>query len=283
MVEPCRPLLRYHGGKWRIAPWIIQHFPQHRIYVEPFGGAASVLLRKPRSYAEVYNDLDGEIVNLFRVVREQGEELCRLVALTPYARDEFKLSYEPTSDSDPLEQARRTLLRSWAGFGTSLHKPTGFRSNSERNGSHPAMDWRNFPPALAAIVERLRGVVIENRDALEVIAQHDGPQTLHYCDPPYLPETRDPGTDYRHEMTREDHVRLAEALHAVEGYVVLSGYHSALYDELYADWPRVERATLADGARPRVEVLWISPRTWEVLTADILPGLEVQGFLRGTK
>ncbi|MCX7602121.1 MAG: DNA adenine methylase [Meiothermus sp.] len=281
MVEAHRPLLRYHGGKWRIAPWVIAHFPQHRIYVEPFGGAASVLLRKPRSYAEVYNDLDGEIVNLFRVVREQGEELCRLVALTPYARDEFELSYEPADD--PLEQARRTLLRSWAGFGTSFHKRTGFRSNSERNGSHPAMDWRNFPPALAAIVERLRGVVIENRDALEVIAQYDGPQTLHYCDPPYLPETRDPGTDYRHEMTREDHVRLAEALHAVEGYVVLSGYHSALYDELYAGWPRVERATLADGARPRVEVLWISPRTWEVLTADILPGLEVQGFLRGTK
>lgn len=102
-----RPVLRYHGGKWRLAPWIIQHFPPHRTYVEPYGGAASVLMRKPRSYAEVYNDLDGEVCSLFRVLREPASavELRRLVALTPFARDEFALSYVPSPD--PIEYGAR--------------------------------------------------------------------------------------------------------------------------------------------------------------------------------
>jgi DNA adenine methylase len=113
--EPARPILRYHGGKWKIADWIIEHLPRHRTYVEPFGGAASVLIKKPRAYAEVYNDLDGEIVNLFCVARDRGEELARAVELTPYARDEFYQSFLPSDD--PLEQARRTVLRSFAGFG----------------------------------------------------------------------------------------------------------------------------------------------------------------------
>ena len=117
MMDVTRPAMRYYGGKWLLAPWIIGHFPAHRTYVEPFGGAASVLLRKPRSAAEVYNDLDGEIVNMFRVLRSpaQARELIRLVRLTPFARTEYEDAY--LSDGDPIEQARRTLLRSFAGFG----------------------------------------------------------------------------------------------------------------------------------------------------------------------
>jgi len=112
-VAPTRPVLRYHGGKWRLASWIISHFPPHRVYVEPFGGAASVLLRKPRSYAEVYNDMDGEIVNVFRVLRDpaRARELERVLRLTPFAREEFELSY--IRDEDPIEQARRTIVRAF--------------------------------------------------------------------------------------------------------------------------------------------------------------------------
>ncbi|MDE1170896.1 MAG: DNA adenine methylase [Verrucomicrobium sp.] len=255
-----RPLLRYHGGKWRLARWIISHFPDHRIYDEPYGGGASVLLQKPRSYAEVYNDLDGELINLFRVVRDDGDELRRLLELTPFSRDEFQDSYEPSSD--PMEQARRTLVRSFMGFGSNSHtKATGFRSCSNRSGTTPAHDWRNYPEALAHTIERLRGVVIENRDAVEVMRQHDSPFTLHYCDPPYVPETRDAGGDYRHEMTVEDHRALAAALRELKGCVVISGYPSALYDEeLFPDWHRIERSALADGAAKRREVLWFSPR-----------------------
>ena len=262
-----RPIVRYHGGKWKLAPWIIQHLPEHRVYVEPYGGGASVLLRKPRSYAEVYNDLDGEIVNVFRMARERGEELCRALELTPFSRVEFLESYQPSPD--PLEQARRTIIRSFQGFGSAAvcGEVSGFRANSNRSGTTPAHDWRNYPTALVMLIERLRGVVIEQRDAMQVMQAHDSPETVHYVDPPYVHSTRSEkvrGTanrkSYKHEMTDDQHRALSEFLHGLKGAVVLSGYHSPLYDGLYADWARTEKHANADGARPRVEVLWFSPR-----------------------
>lgn len=259
MTECKRPIVRYHGGKWRLAPWIIAHLPQHRVYVEPFGGGGSVLLRKPRSYAEVYNDLDGEMVNLFRVARDNGRELLERLRLTPFARTEFFEAYEPTCDT--LEQARRTVVRAFMGFGSNAHnRPTGFRANSNRSGTTPARDWMNYPDALDAIIDRLRGVVIENRSALDLMPQHDSEQTVFYVDPPYVAATRDKGGDYRHEMTDADHEGLAEVLRGLKGAVVLSGYGCELYDRLYAGWQRIERAAHADGARDRIEVLWLSPR-----------------------
>jgi DNA adenine methylase len=254
-----RPVLRWHGGKWNLAPWIIQHFPAHRVYVEPFGGAASVLMHKRRSYAEVYNDLDDDAVNLFRVLRsDDSARLVEAVRLTPFSRTDFQEAYEASSDS--IERARRLIVRSFMGFGSNGHnKRTGFRSNSNRSGTTPAHDWANYPDALAATVERLQGVVIENRDALEVMRAHDGPETLHYVDPPYLPETRNLGGDYAHEMTVEEHEALLDALRDMSGMVVLSGYPSEMYDDALNDWKRVERDALADGARKRREVLWINP------------------------
>ena len=260
MTTVTRPVLRYHGGKWKLAPWIISHFPDHRVYVEPFGGAASVLLRKPRSYAEVYNDLDGEIVNLFRVLRnpDQARELRRQIELTPFAREEFELSY--LTDGDPIEQARRTVVRAYMGFGSNAHnRATGFRSNSNRSGTTPAHDWQHYPALVPDFIDRLRGVVIENRDASEVMLQHDNNEALHYVDPPYVSSTRDKGTDYSFEMTDEQHRELSQVLHSLKGSVIISGYACPLYDEMYPDWKRVERAAHADGARARIEVLWLSP------------------------
>lgn len=257
-----RPLVRYHGGKWKLAPWILRHFPPHRTYVEPFGGGGSVLLQKPRSYAEVYNDLDGEIVNLFRVARDRGDELAQACDLTPFARDEFTQAYEPSAD--PLEQARRTIIRAFMGFGSAgaSGQPTGFRANSNRSGTTPAHDWANYPTHLRMTIQRLRGVVIENRDACECMAQHDAETTLHYVDPPYVHATRQLRTrapSYRHELTDEQHQALASTLHTLKGMVVLSGYRHPLYDELFAGWQRIDAAAHADGARDRVESLWLSP------------------------
>ena len=269
---PSRPVLRWHGGKWRLAPWIIEHFPPHRVYVEPFGGAMSVLLRKPRSYGEVYNDLDADVVNLFRVLRsDRAGELVEALRLTPFARDEFNGAYAPADDEIAL--ARRLIVRSFMGFGSDGHNRdngrTGFRANSNRSGTTPAHDWCNYPDALATIVERLRGVVIENREARACMDQHDGPETLHYVDPPYLPETRSPKAKngkrfhvYAHELTPEDHGRLLAFVKGLEGMVLLSGYGAPIYDAALADWHRVERATFADGAQPRTEVLWLNPRAW---------------------
>jgi len=257
-VNVTRPILRWHGGKWLLAPWIIEHMPAHRVYVEPFGGAASVLMRKPRSYAEVYNDLDDEVVNLFRVLRsDDAERLADLLRLTPFASGEFAEAYGVSPDS--LERARRTIIKAFMGFGSNaIHRKSGFRSNSNRSGTTPARDWVNYPDQLAAAIERLRGVVILNRDACEVMAAHDGPETLHYVDPPYLPDTRDAGTDYAHEMTEGQHADLLAFLRKLDGKVIVSGYPSPLYDDALHGWRRVQRKALADGARERTEVLWMN-------------------------
>lgn len=272
-MTPTRPALRWHGGKWKLAPWVIEHFPPHRTYVEPFGGAASVLLRKPRVYAEVYNDLDDEVVTLFRVLRDPGQasRLLELLRVTPFARVEFKDAYEHTDD--PVERARRLCVRSFMGFGSNAyasdargHRATGFRCNTTRSGSTPARDWEGYPDALAKLVARLRGVVIEHRPAAEVVRQHDGRDTLHYLDPPYMHALRAPSNKYdlkfrmyRHEMTDEQHAELLDLAKSLAGMVVLSGYSSPLYEGELATWHRVERKTFADGARARREVLWINP------------------------
>lgn len=284
MTIPTRPALRWHGGKWLLAPWIIGHFPAHRIYVEPFGGAASVLLRKPRAYAEIYNDLDDEAVNLFTVLRDpaRADALARLLELTPFARREFEWAWEMADE--PVERARRLIVRSFMGFGSHAHadaskgaKTTGFRANSDRSGTTPALDWVNYPEALPALVARLQGVVIEQRPAAAVMAAHDGAETLHYVDPPYLPETRGQGNRYdvkhryRHELTLDDHRTLLAQLRELAGMVVLSGYPSALYDDALPEWRRTERKALADGARERTEVLWINPACAARLDAQQLP------------
>lgn len=260
-----RPIVRYHGGKWLIAPKIIALFPAHRIYVEPFGGAASVLLRKPRSYAEVYNDLESEIVNLFQQIRDNGEALRRALELTPYAREEFMATYKKGRKT-ALERARQFVIRCYMGFGSNAHeKLTGFRARSNRSGTTPSHDWMHYPSQLPEIVSRLQGVVIENRLASKVMAAHDGGDTLFYLDPPYPHDTRSSmqglrhGGSYHHEMTDQDHRDLLDQAKTVRGHVIISTYPNGLYQESLAGWGRVEIDALADGARPRKEVLYLSP------------------------
>ncbi len=180
-LTPTRPVLRRHGGKWLLAPWIISHFPAHRVYVEPFGGAASVLLRKERAYAEVYNDLDHDVVNLFRCLQDpaRAARLGELLRLTPFARAEFEIGWNETDD--PIERARRLIIRSFMGFGSNAHnnmgqgrKTTGFRANSSRSGTTPAYDWANYPDCLDAVIARMTGVIVEHRSALQVMNSHDG-------------------------------------------------------------------------------------------------------------
>lgn len=266
-MTPTRPAIRWMGGKWKLAPWIIGNFPTHQTYVEPYGGGASVLLRKARCYGEVYNDLDVAVVNLFRVLRdpESAKRLIELLGLTPFARDEFYASYEETSD--PVEWARRFVVRSYQGYGSNActRPSTGFRSKAVRQRVSPAVDWRALPAKLHAVVDRLRGVVIENRDAKAVMEQYDRPEALHYVDPPYVHETRRQGNPYSigydgyaHELSDDDHRELLAFLKTLQGVVVLSGYSHPIYDDALQGWVCIKKETHADGARKRTEVLWIN-------------------------
>jgi len=259
-----RPPLRYPGGKFRLAPWVISHFPAHHTYVELFGGAASILLLKPRSGGEVYNDIESEVVNVFRVLRDpvQAKELARLLELTPYARDEYDLAYQHTDD--PVEAARRMIFRSFAGHGSDsvTRSHAGFRGHrNKESGVTGANDWLTLPAQIMQFTQRLQGVVIENRDAMTVARKFDRSTTLFYADPPYLNSVRGCGSvRYKSELkTDAEHSTLADELHQLKGMVIVSGYPSDLYTDLYADWRMVQTAHHAQNAKLSIECLWLSP------------------------
>ncbi len=282
-MEP-RPVLRYHGGKWLLALWISSHFGQHRVYVEPFGGAASVLMRKRRSPVEIYNDRWGTVVNVFRVLRdpEKAAELTRLLYLTPFARDEFdQVTTIGEAQLSDVEQARRTILRSFAGFGsasTNGAHATGFRAVSA-SAKSPGQDWANYPAQISGFVQRLRGVVIENRDALQVIRQHDSPHTLYYLDPPYphcVRNMRRGNAMYACEMTDEDHKVLAGVIHQVRAMVIISGYECDLYRDLFGDWTQFQKEHVVDGGRKRYESIWLNPAAVASMPAPALLSLAAQ-------
>lgn len=287
-----RPALRYHGGKFRLAPKLIEIFPPHRVYTEAFGGGASVLLLKPRSYAEIYNDLDGEVVNVFRVLQNprKAKRLEAVLRMTPYARREFLLSYQ--QGRSDVERARRTIIRSFMGFGSdsifrmkasragfntrlSSLMSTGFRWDRNQHGVTPAKDWSTYPSNILQFCERLQGVVIEQRDALTVIEKMDSAETLHYIDPPYPSSTRQVGNGttpehrYRHEMTADkDHEGLADLLRSVRGAVIISSYPNPLYDRLYSGWRTMawtggQFCSANSNSQTRTEMVWLNDAAWE--------------------
>lgn len=269
-MQPTRPIIRYYGGKWKIAEWIISFFPQHRVYVEPFGGAGSVLMRKPPARIEIYNDLSNEVVNLFRVLRnpEHAAELRRLLELTPYSRQEWKDAYVVVSD--PIEQARRTIILSTMGHnGTKAltRKSNGFRVSSTGYHCMP-QQLINYTAGLDAYTERLKNVVIENRDAVEVMKHHDRASTLHYVDPPYLGKLRkDARNMYMEEIfTEEAHEALSVEIKRLQGFVVLSGYPCEQYRNWYEreGWTAYSMQTVTGaakkGASHSTEVVWLNPQ-----------------------
>jgi DNA adenine methylase len=257
-----RPPLRYFGSKWMLAPWIIEHMPEHRAYIEPFGGGAGVLLRKLPARHEVYNDLDDEIVGVFRVLQNPAtcSRLIRLLKRVPYARSEFREAFQPTPD--PIVRAQRAIMRSFASIHHSALFMSG-KSSAFASCGQEVRSWVNYPRHLVSICRRLRGVVIECRDALEVIHIQDAPDALFFIDPPYIPTTRDMSAKYRYEMDETAHVRLLEALLDIQGQVMVAGYPTDIYDRMLAGWIRLERQHYArcgrGGFKGATEVLWISP------------------------
>lgn len=270
MVQISRPAFRYHGAKWLLAPWVIEHLPgNHDLYCEPFGGSGGVLLRKKRSPLEVFNDLDDEVVNFFRVLREQEDELVRAIWLTPYGKTEHELAKEYCEDA--LERARRFYVLMGMGVTQRMISNPGWavrrrlnyvgsKGNKKRTSS-PATTFM-VVEHLYTVAERMRGVIIEKRPAIEVMHYYDDSNALFYVDPPYVMETRTERESYgyKHEMSNGDHIDLAMVLHGLKGMVVLSGYRCALYDELFGGWERFDRTTRVQGTGIAMESLWLSPR-----------------------
>ena len=277
---PKRPALRYYGGKWNLALWIISHFPPHKNYVEPCGGAASVLLKKPRSPLETYNDLDGNVVNFFRVLRDRPDELIRAIRLTPWARAEYQLSLEPVIGPMPehdrtIEQARRYFVSLWmsmqGGHASKTSKTWRMSTSADRWGFEPAEDYTDITEKLYQVAFRFRGVQIENRAADYMIQRYDNPAALIYFDPPYVKETRTQNDVYRLEVDNAFHIEAADLLRAASGFVVVSGYACPLYTDLYEahSWHRVDKEAQTNNGGKRIESLWLSPRTWEALTVNM--------------
>lgn len=269
------PLIRYHGGKFRLASWIISHFPQHDTYVEPFGGGASVLLTKKPSRIEVYNDLDDEIVNLFQILRDPSlaKQLAHLISLTPYSRTEY--TNARAESKCPIERARRLVVKAQMGFGSAgaTKKNTGFRLDTARGGSDILTIWDKQPDLLLTAASRFKKVLIENRDAIRVMEDHDRPETLFFVDPPYIFSTRSTGGKaYKHEMTNKQHIDLVENLKTLQGKVILCGYENEIYDGL--GWQKVTKPVSASGQNgsvQREEVLWINPQAEK--QQDLFAGL----------
>jgi len=259
-----RPALTYYGGKWRLAPWIISHFPPHDHYVELCGGAGSVLIQKPRSKLETYNDIDGNVVNFFRVLRENTDELIRQIKLTPWARAEFELSLELTEDK--IEAARRFFVCMGLGVKNSLRTTKGqfrLKVNEEASGVIPVL----YHSEIEKIANRFNQVQIEQMNYDYMIKKCDNEDTLFYFDPPYVVSKRTHDKVYMIEFTNEDHIKAAILLKQIKGYAIVSGYACNLYTELYEnyDWQRKDRESNTNSGGKRIESIWLCPRTSEAL------------------
>ena len=255
------PVLKYYGSKFRLAHWIISFFPDHHHYVEPFGGAANVLLVKDPSPLETFNDLNDRIVNFFRVLRERPDELVEKIMLTPWARKEFELCLEESDDLCPIELARKLYFRLSMSYQSAFLSSKG-NWRRHKNGKRAAFEDVR-PETLYAAAERLQRVQIENRDAFQLIREMDSSETLFYLDPPYVLQTRSQKKAYSHEMTDDQHREFAELLYQVKGYVILSGYPTAVYRELFEEkgWEKLERKARVMGGGSKTECLWLSPKT----------------------
>lgn len=264
MELKTRAVLKYPGSKWRIANWIINHFPKHHTYLEPYFGSGAIFFNKPQSAIETINDLDWEVCNLFTCIRKDSQRLSSMVLMTPFSRDcyedTFKLGMgDLLKEIDPYEKARQFLIKCWQGHGfrTNGYK-VGWKNDVQgRENMYAAYNWYRLPGWIIGIVDRLKQVQIENRPAIEVIKRHKYPKVLVYADPPYLLSTRT-GKQYKHEMSEQDHVELLETLLQHPGPVIISGYETDLYNHTLKGWTKSQIQGSAEHGKIRVETIWMN-------------------------
>lgn len=253
-----KAIFKYPGSKWSIANWIINFFPAHHSYLEPFAGSLAVLLNKPRSNIETVNDLDGNVVNLFEWIKNDPEKLAHEIYYTPYSRQVYDKAFA-TNPKDSLKKAVNFYIRLNMGYG--------FRTNGEKVGwkndvqgrerAYAAKGWCELPKKIMMVAERLREVQIENKSAVELIPRFNYPNVLIYADPPYMLGTRH-GKQYQKEMDDKDHEALLQVLKQHKGPVLISGYKSDLYSRELSDWHQRETTCYSQVGSKKCEVLWMN-------------------------
>ncbi len=269
----------WYGGKFSHLDWLLPLLPKTTHYCEPFAGSAAVLINREPSPVETYNDMDGEVANFFRVLREQKDALIEAIGLTPFSREEFERAISESTEGLPdLERARRFFIRArQVRTGLAQKASSGrwahCRLTSRAGMAGAVSRWLGSVEALPEIAQRLLRVQIEHDTAIRVIQRYDSPETLFYCDPPYPHASRGDSSAYKYEMSDDDHRELASVLRNVEGKVALSGYHCDLMDELYGDWNYIEAPVknCHSVKKPRTEVLWVNYQTEEPFVWQMQP------------
>jgi len=256
----------WYGGKFNHLNWLLPLLPEAHHYCEPFGGSGAVLLNRDPAPVETYNDIDGEVVNFFRVLRNQGTKLIKALAMTPFSREEFHLAISDYgAHLTGLERARRFFVRARqvrTGLAqtASLGRWANCKRTSRAGMSGVVSRWLGSIEGLPEITDRLLRVQIENRPALELIRLYDSPETLFYCDPPYPHDSRGDSKAYAFEMTDAEHEELARLLNGVRAKIAISGYRCDLFDSLYGDW-RCEESPpkkCHSVKSVRTEVVWMN-------------------------
>lgn len=260
-------ILNYPGAKWGMAKEIVSYMPPHKSYLEPYFGSGAVLFNKPPSAIETVNDIDGDITNFFKVLREHTAELIEAISLTPYSREVFDDAHENRGTTE-FDRAYRFAIRSRMGHGFKTYQKTGFKIDVyARERSYCVDYWNKMPSALAEAALRLKDVQIENRPALDLIRKFNHDNVLIYADPPYLLNTRG-GKQYRYEMNEQDHLDLLAALVEHKGPVMVSGYPSDMYDSELRGWYKVHKKSYNQNADPRTEVLWCNFVPLSIISID---------------
>lgn len=262
-TAPTRPALRFYGGGWRRALWTIAHFPAHDIYCEPCFGAGSVLLRKPPCKLEIANDLDNRVVNFFQSLRDYPDLLLPAIRLTPWHEEEFQRCLFPAREA--VEDARRFFFACWGSIkGGPSPGLSDFRwQKTMTRRSAAVMDVATLDHLLV-VAARLKNVQFMKRDGLEIIRKMRGTGALIYFDPPYLSETRTrKNGGYLYEPAADWHIRAADLLRDHDGPVVVAGYPSALYEDLFTNkgWQVVRQSFPTNSGGRREECLWVKGDT----------------------
>lgn len=254
-----RPVLKYPGAKWYLARWIIDHLPPHESYLEPYFGSGAIFFNKKPARIETINDIDGEIVNFFRVCRDHPDELARAINLTPWAREELKESQKVADD--PVERARRTAVGCSMTLGSRMCSRS-FRHSTgkyKRYGPDNAKLWGKLPETIIQVAQRLKNAQIENRPALDLIRSFDGPEVLVYLDPPFVKDTRTlHGDQYHFEMSDQEHEELLKTVLNHNGKVIISGYDHEMYNDYLKGWDKQSIKSRIERGGVREETIWLN-------------------------